>query len=73
MRIVVELPEDQGKAIAALCAAKGISHAEAIRRAVSRWLAEERYAGREKTFGTWKGKQIDAAATVLRLRDEWEP
>ncbi|MFM8704489.1 MAG: ribbon-helix-helix domain-containing protein, partial [Planctomycetia bacterium] len=53
MRTLVDVPEDQVKALAALCIAQGISRAEAVRRAVARLLAEERRPGREQAFGAW--------------------
>ncbi len=72
MRTIVDLTDDQVKSLAALCAAQGISRAEAVRRAVTRLLAEERRPGRQHAFGAWTGKTADGAVTVRRLRDEWE-
>ncbi|MFM7292669.1 MAG: CopG family transcriptional regulator [Planctomycetia bacterium] len=72
MRTIVDLPEDQVKALAALCIAQGISRAEAVRRAVARLLAEERRPGREQAFGAWRGKQGDSTAMIRGLRDEWQ-
>ncbi len=72
MRTIIELPDDQVKALAALCSSQGISRAEAVRRAVARLLAEEHRPGREKAFGAWKKKQIDATTTIRGLRDEWK-
>lgn len=72
MRTIVELPDDQVKSLAALCAAKGISRAEAVRRAVARLLAEEQRPDRARAFGAWKQHTLDAARVVRRLRDEWE-
>lgn len=72
MRTIVDLTDEQVKSLAALCAAKGISRAEAVRRAVTRLLAEEQRPERAKAFGAWSRKQLDSAATVRRLRDEWE-
>ena len=39
MRTIVDLTDEQVKSLAALCAAQGISRAEAVRRAVARLLA----------------------------------
>ena len=72
MRTIVDLTDEQVKSLAALCAAKGISRAEAVRRAVARLLAEEQRPDRAKAFGAWGPKKLDSAATVRRLRDEWE-
>jgi Arc/MetJ-type ribon-helix-helix transcriptional regulator len=72
MRTIVDLTDEQVKSLAALCAAQGISRAEAVRRAVTRLLAEEHRPGRQRAFGAWAGKAGDGAETVRRLRDEWE-
>jgi hypothetical protein len=72
MRTIVKLTDDQLKSLAALCAAQGISRAEAVRRAVSRLLAEEHRPDQSRAFGAWSEKQLDGAATIRRLRDEWE-
>ncbi|MDA0817004.1 MAG: ribbon-helix-helix protein, CopG family [Planctomycetota bacterium] len=72
MRTIVDLTEDQVKSLAALCAAKGISRAEAVRRAVARLLAEEQRPDRDRVFGAWKQRKTDRARVVRRLRDEWE-
>ena len=72
MRTIVDLTDDQVKSLAALCAAQGISRAEAVRRAVARLLAEEHRPSRSRAFGAWSEKKLDSAATVRRLRDEWE-
>jgi hypothetical protein len=72
MRTIVDLTDEQVKSLAALCAARGISRAEAVRRAVTRLLAEEHRPERLRAFGAWAGKAGDAVETVRRLRDEWE-
>ena len=72
MRTIVDLTEEQVKSLAALCAAKGISRAEAVRRAVARLLAEEQRPSRERAFGAWSAKKIDGSALVRGLRAEWE-
>ncbi len=72
MRTIVDLTEEQLKSLAALCAAKGISRAEAVRRAVTRLLAEEQRPDRARAFGAWKRQASDGAGAVRRLRDEWE-
>ena len=73
MRIIADLPDDQVRALAALCAARGISLAEVVRRAVAKFLAEEQRPGRERAFGAWGGKGIDSVAMIRVLRREWEP
>ena len=72
MRTIVDLTDEQVKSLAALCAAQGISRAEAVRRAVARLLAEEHRPDRSRAFGAWSEKKLDGATTVRRLRDEWQ-
>ena len=72
MRTIVDLTDEQVKSLAALCAAQGISRAEAVRRAVARLLAEEQRPSRARAFGAWSAKKIDGSALVRRLRAEWE-
>ena len=71
MRTIVDLTDEQLKSLAALCAAKGISRAEAVRRAVARLLADEQRPDRAQAFGAWRGQQIDSAKAVRSMRDEW--
>jgi len=73
MRTIVDLPDEQVRLLAALCAARGISRAEAVRRAVAKLLAEEQRPGRERAFGAWSGKGIDSTTMIRGLRGEWEP
>jgi hypothetical protein len=72
MRTIVDLTDEQVKSLAALCAAQGISRAEAVRRAVTRLLAEERRPGRQRAFGAWLGRTANGLTKVRSLRDEWE-
>lgn len=72
MRTIVDLTDEQVKSLAALCAAKGISRAEAVRRAVARLLAEEHRPDRMTAFGAWSHKDRDSTGFIRRLRDEWE-
>lgn len=71
MRTIIDLTDDQLRALAALCQSKGISRAEAVRRAVARFVAEEQRPGRERAFGAWQRRRGDSVATVRRTRDEW--
>lgn len=73
MRTIIDLTDEQVKALAALCEAQKISRAEAVRRAVERYVAEERRPERERAFGAWQRRRGDSVAIVRRLRDEWNP
>jgi Arc/MetJ-type ribon-helix-helix transcriptional regulator len=72
MRTIVDLPDEQVKALARLCESRGISRAEAVRRAVARLLADEQRPGREQAFGAWSGKGIKSTTLIRELRAEWE-
>lgn len=73
MRTIIDLTAEQVRALATLCESQKISRAEAVRRAVARYVAEEQRPGRERAFGAWKGKRTDSVALIRRLRDEWKP
>ena len=71
MRTIVELPDEQIKALTALCEAEGISRAEAIRRALADMLAKSHAGTRQQAFGSWDRKG-DSRQLVEALRQEWE-
>lgn len=72
MRTIIDLPEDQVRALAELCKAQSISRAEAVRRALSDMLAKQKSAGRDAAFGAWRDKKVDSRKFVAALREEWE-
>ena len=69
MRITISLPDQQAERLKALCRNEGISRAEAVRRAVNRYLEAQRRP--EEVFGMWRGRQLDGLARERRLREEW--
>ncbi len=74
MRTIIELPEDQLRALDAWREARGISRAEAVRRAVSNLLADEVHvrAAVESAFGLWRDRGVDGLDEQERLRREWD-
>ncbi len=74
MRTIIELPEDQLTALDAWRSVRGVSRAEAIRRAVSSLLASDdaRREALAATRGLWAGSDEDGLAYQQRLRGEWE-
>jgi len=78
MRTIIELPDEQVRALADYCARERISRAEAVRRAVSRLMDDpaqskaRRKAALEAAFGMWKDRGIDAVEYQRALRAEWE-
>ncbi|MGA2052016.1 MAG: ribbon-helix-helix domain-containing protein [Opitutales bacterium] len=73
MRTIVELPAEQLRGLSALCRREKISRAEAIRRAVSSLLEEQKADddGLPMAFGLWKGRTPDSRQYVEQLRKEW--
>lgn len=71
MRTVVDLPEEQLKAIKALAKRENISQAEAIRRAVHAYLTTRPAPDRKSpAFGMWKDRD-EGLRYQRALRDEW--
>lgn len=71
MRTIVDLPSDQVEALGKCSKLLGISRAEAVRRAVARFLEEEE-ADREKAFGAWEKNARNSSDFIRCIRQEWE-
>ena len=73
MRTIIELPREQLQMLEVICAQENLSRAEAIRRAVGKYLVEKQ-AGKKgaDAFGLWKKKKIDALTYEANLRAEWK-
>jgi metal-responsive CopG/Arc/MetJ family transcriptional regulator len=71
MRTIVDIPEKQLSALAALCSAHKISRAEAVRRAVDQLLKDSAENRKDVGFGIWKHKGINSRKFVDGLRLEW--
>ena len=69
MRMTISLSDEQAERLKALCRDEGISRAEAVRRAVDRYLEAQRR--REDAFGMWRERGIEGLAHERRLRKEW--
>jgi Arc/MetJ-type ribon-helix-helix transcriptional regulator len=74
MRTIIDLPEDQLAALDAWRAARGVSRAEAVRRAVATLLDTDvaREAARDAAWGLWKARAVDGLAEQERIRSEWD-
>jgi hypothetical protein len=81
MRTLIDVPERQLKELEAICAARKLSRAEAVRQAVDAFIAQNR-SSREAAFGLWKGQAAvlpgdteplpeDGLAYQEKLRSEW--
>lgn len=74
MRTIIELPKDQLRALDAWRRARGVSRAEAVRRAVAILLEDEARARAavEAAFGIWRDRAVDGLAEQERIRAEWD-
>lgn len=81
MRALVDIPERQLDDLSAICAARNLSRAEAVRQALEAFIAQNR-PSREAAFGLWKGQPVclpgdsdplpdDGLAYQEKLRSEW--
>ncbi len=72
MRTIVDLTEEQLTGLDSLCRDEGISRAEAVRRAVTAHVRQQRAGQPDKAYGLWRGKGPDGLKYQERLRREWD-
>ncbi len=75
MRILIDLPDDQLRALDTMAERKGWSRAQTVRQAVADLLqrdAEEDRAALMASFGAWKHRGMDGLAFQQSLRAEWD-
>jgi hypothetical protein len=81
MRTLIDVPEEQLKELAVICASRRLSRAEAVRQAIAAYVEQNR-SSREAAFGIWKGQAAvlpgdteplpeDGLAYQEKLRSEW--
>jgi len=70
MRTIVDLPEEQMRKLALFCRREKISRAEAVRRAVDRFLRGSSTGDLGSFFGASK-THGNISRQVSRLRGEW--
>ncbi|KVD59754.1 CopG family transcriptional regulator [Burkholderia ubonensis] len=70
-RILVDLPDAQIQALAALVEAERRPRAAVIRDAIDAYLAQRKRAVGADVFGLWKEKKIDGLTYQEALREEW--
>ena len=80
MRTLVDIPEQQLKDLAEICAARKISRAQGVRDAIAKFIEQNRVS-RESAFGLWRDHRAgpceegalptDGLAYQERLRGEW--
>jgi metal-responsive CopG/Arc/MetJ family transcriptional regulator len=57
MRTLIDMPDNQIKELARICAARKLSRAEAVRQAVAAFI-QQNSASRDAAFGLWKGQSV---------------
>jgi hypothetical protein len=76
VRTIVDLPEEQIRALDAYGKKHGISRAEAVRRAVAMFLPKRRHRKLDfqnhPAFGAWRDRDINAVEYQRKLRAEWD-
>ena len=74
MRTIIEIPDEQLRALDAWRLTRGMTRAEAVRRAVAGLLQDEEEVRTavDSAFGLWRGRDIDGLAEQDRLRAEWD-
>ena len=71
MRALVDIPEGNIEALAAICAQANISRAESIRRAIDLFIQSYAATPSVDAFGAWKNQALDGVAYQDSLRAEW--
>lgn len=76
MRTIVDLPDEQIRALDAYGKKHGVSRAEAVRRAVATFLPKRRPRKldfrNDPAFGSWKNRDVDSVEYQRKLRAEWD-
>ncbi|KVM47412.1 CopG family transcriptional regulator [Burkholderia ubonensis] len=70
-RILVDLPDAQVQALAALVEAERRPRAAVIRDAIDAYLAQRKRTVDANVFGLWKEKKVDGLTYQEALREEW--
>lgn len=70
MRTLVDIPDRQIEALSAICKAKDIPRAEAVRRAIDAFIERNRPVPVE-AFGLWSRTSEDGLDYQERMRSEW--
>lgn len=72
MRTLVDLPDEQIKALKSISRQEHLSRAELIRRAISDYLENREKVAQDDAFGLWKNKKQDGLAYQFKIRKDWE-
>ncbi len=70
-RLLIDLPDAQIEALAALVEQERRSRASLIRDAIESYIAQHKRALGDDVFGMWRGKKTDGLEYQRELRSEW--
>lgn len=71
MRMLIDLPDTQVQALAALCERVKQPRAAIIREAVAEYLERRTRKPIDAAFGLWRAEAPDALAYQEKVRAEW--
>jgi predicted transcriptional regulator len=71
MRTLIDLPDTQIQALAALCEQVKQPRAAVIRAAVAEYLERRVVQSQEAAFGLWDAEAMDGLAYQQKARSEW--
>ena len=71
MRTLIDLPDTQIQALAALCDRVKQPRAAVIRAAVDDYLARHKPPALQSAYGLWGGAATDGLAYQHEIRSEW--
>jgi metal-responsive CopG/Arc/MetJ family transcriptional regulator len=71
MRTLVDIGEDDLKALDTIAATENVSRASLIRKAVSVFLDQNSLGERRQAFGLWGDRKVDGLAYQDEIRGEW--
>ncbi len=71
MRTLVDIPDQQIRALAELCEQSNRPRAAIIRAAIAEYLANHRPAGTGDAFGLWGPAAADGLKYQKKARAEW--
>jgi predicted transcriptional regulator len=71
VRTLIDLPDAQIQALAALCERVGQSRAALIREAVAEYLERQPAMSAEAAYGLWGADAMDGLAYQEKARAEW--
>ncbi len=71
MRTIVEIPDELLRQVDLLARKEKISRAEAVRRAMTEYLANRAAPRTDAAFGIWKSRNVNALDYEDSIRGEW--